>query len=356
MRITWHQMRPLLAIAALAFGMGSKNNCQPSTLPDDPGQGPIDEAPAATWTWVDVNGAVCADGSPTGIGINPGTSDVLFIYLMGGGGCWDYETCVQSPSASNLDGFGLEDFESAQLMLNVGPFARGDAANPLRDAHMVFVPYCTGDVHAGDAVTDYGGVSIHHKGFVNMGLYLDRIRATYPNVSKVVLAGSSAGGIGSLFNAERTQDAFGNTPVHVISDAGILLPAPYMSEQLVQSFRSAWNLDATIPADCTACDDDLTGIYSYVASTNPRVGLITKTQDNVIPLFLGITPADYEQGLYALAPTIDASPNMHYFVDAGVGHVMLTVGWGVTTAGGMTLKDWTRQLVTDDPAWGSVID
>jgi hypothetical protein len=353
---TFPYARPLIAAAALLLSTGAQNNCQPNTLPNDPGLGPIEEAPANTWTWVDVDGAVCADGSPTGIGVNPGSSDVLFIYLQGGGGCWDEQTCVSNPTASHLDGFGLDEFRGAQAMLSVGPFARADNGNPLRDANMAFVPYCTGDVHAGDAVTNYGGVDVHHKGYVNMGHYLSRIQATFPHVKKVVLAGSSAGGIGSLVNASRTQETFGNTPVHVISDAGILLPSPYTSEPLEQAWRSAWNLSATLPADCTACDDDLTAIYGHVANTNARVGIISKKQDNVIPSFLNITLPQYEEALYSLAPIMDASPNLHYFVDDGIGHVMLTIGWHGTTAGGESLSQWTGKLVNDDPAWTSVID
>ena len=43
-----------------------------------------------------------------------------------------------------------------------------DARNPLRDYSIVYVPYCTGDVHLGDSTTDYGnGVVIQHKGAVN---------------------------------------------------------------------------------------------------------------------------------------------------------------------------------------------
>ena len=48
------------------------------------------------WTWVDVPGMGCDDGSATGVAVNPagrGGGGALFIYFMGGGACWDASTC-----------------------------------------------------------------------------------------------------------------------------------------------------------------------------------------------------------------------------------------------------------------------
>lgn len=356
MRNTSRLLHPLFIFLALLFIMGANENCQPVELAEDPGEGAID-APTNQWTWVNVDGAVCADGSPTGIGVNPGSSDVLFVYLQGGGACWDHDSCYQNPSASNLSGFGLEEFRSSQLFLSLGPFLRADAQNPLRDANMVFVPYCTGDVHAGDAVTDHGGIATHHRGYANMGLALERIRATFPDARQVILSGASAGGIGALVNGERTQQVFGDVPVNIISDSGILLPNPYTPEPLEQAWRSSWNLAATLPPGCSGCETDLTAIYGHLAASNPssRIGLISYTQDNVIPLFLEINEAEYEEGLYTMGPTMDSYGNLNFFVDTGVGHVLWTIGWHSKVAGGVTLSEWTRQIVEDDSAWGSAI-
>ena len=41
------------------------------------------ETPAREWTFVPFDDAFCADGTTTGIGVNPGGR--LVIYLMGGG-------------------------------------------------------------------------------------------------------------------------------------------------------------------------------------------------------------------------------------------------------------------------------
>ena len=125
--------------------------------------GPID-VPENTWTWVAFPDAVCGNGAATGIGVNlTSASNDIFIYMQGGGACWDSLTCFLIKSASNLEtGYGPSQFNSAPER---GMFAvdRTKAQNPFRDMSYVFIPYCTGDVHAGDAVQTYGSnPPVHH--------------------------------------------------------------------------------------------------------------------------------------------------------------------------------------------------
>src|SRR5690606_13544143 len=113
-------------------------------------------------------------------------SDDVFIYLQGGGACWNQGTCVPSllrfgpichygeniclydgpggtqPTSTYVtdrdpfpaDGGGRFPSE-LDLVTRVRAFDRGDEENPFRDATFVFVPYCTGDLHTGDAVRTY---------------------------------------------------------------------------------------------------------------------------------------------------------------------------------------------------------
>src|SRR3990167_9013717 len=66
-------------------------------------------APMNTWTWVDFPDAVCDDGSPTGIGVNLNGSSSLFVFLMGGGACWDYTPCALFNTSAHGP-FGMNEF------------------------------------------------------------------------------------------------------------------------------------------------------------------------------------------------------------------------------------------------------
>ena len=84
----------------------------------------------------------CRDGSSTGFGINPSNaSKKLMIFLEGGGACFNAVTCLVNPSA-----FSGNNYTGS----SAGIFNRADIANPVKDWNFVDVPYCTGDVHAGN--------------------------------------------------------------------------------------------------------------------------------------------------------------------------------------------------------------
>ena len=132
--------------------------------------GPPVVAPANQWTWVDVPGSVCANGTATGFGLNPAADPTtLLIFLQGGGACWDGLTCYGIQSADHLSsGYGTDQFAAesphlSQLIL----FNRSNARNPWHDANLVYVPYCTGDVHGGDRIVQYNWGNRHARTFGN---------------------------------------------------------------------------------------------------------------------------------------------------------------------------------------------
>ncbi|MEM6289248.1 MAG: pectin acetylesterase-family hydrolase, partial [Bacteroidota bacterium] len=82
----------LLVASALAFSACDS---------DDPADSALAEAEAnlGAWTWIDVEGSVCRDGSATGIGVRlQDGADDLVIYLEGGGACFNGVTCATNPS------------------------------------------------------------------------------------------------------------------------------------------------------------------------------------------------------------------------------------------------------------------
>ncbi|MBW1831265.1 MAG: hypothetical protein JRJ10_06130, partial [Deltaproteobacteria bacterium] len=117
-----------------------------------------------SWVKYEPEGATCSDGSPYAFYVEfSETSDNIVMYFMGGGGCWDYESCVSGGARGATNPNGLPDdyanvhinFElgESSLPINVSkvyPLLNdGPAVSPMADWNKVFVPYCTGDVYAG---------------------------------------------------------------------------------------------------------------------------------------------------------------------------------------------------------------
>jgi hypothetical protein len=319
-------------------------------------------ATANQWTWIPFPNAVCANGAATGIGINPSTtSPRVLIYLEGGGGCWDELTCYTLMTASYVStGYGAAEFaaESTDVTYLAEPggfFDRAAAANPFKDYSYVYIPYCTGDIFAGNNVTVLGTTTTSFVGYRNVSAFLSRIVPTFPAADRVILAGSSAGGYGAMYNFWQTQAAFGSIRVDVLDDSGTFMPPDVTAQgngaQTTQA--TVWNLASTFPP-CVACATDLSAIYGFYATSEPghRGALLSYSMDSVLPLFYGITTAQFATGLDEdLASGFTPNANMRAFVVGAAGHVLFFNP--TLTSNGVTLQTFLTQMVTDDPTWAT---
>ncbi len=319
-----------------------------------------------TWTWVPFAGAYCRDGSTTGIGININpNSTQLMIYLDGGGACFNAITCglnPQSYGASDFATYAADDQNGG----GAGVFNRSDAANPVRDWNFVYVPYCTGDVHSGNnqsgTIASLGPQMF--VGYVNIGLYLQRIIPTFPGVTQVLLTGISAGGFGAAANYIQVANRFGSVPVYLLDDSGPLMDSPYVPACLAQLFVQTWSLDKTILADCGSdCSDashTLIDFMIHLAKTYPTVpmGLIDSTGDSVITQFFGfgasnctsyaaLTAQDFTSGLTNIQSRMSNYTNFGAFIFQGTDHTTLdtAASFDSRTAANVNLTSWLAQLV-----------
>jgi hypothetical protein len=308
--------------------------------------------------------------TPTGIGINPSTtSSNVVIYMEGGGACFDFVSCFGVAHADGFDAASLEAI--AGHSGDRGIFDRANPDNPVRDWSFVFVPYCTGDVHAGNNPEGFGGRT--QVGYVNVGEYLERLVPTFETADQVLLTGSSAGGFGAAYNYDRVQRAFGCTPVTLLDDAGPPMSDMYMRPCLQQWWRDTWNLNDTLPADCAWCRGEdgggLVGLATYLAAKYPerRFGLLSTMEDSVIRSFfgygyspscrspMGMRAEEFTAGLIDLRDNVLAPhDNFRTFYVNGDSHTFLGQPLSNTNVGGITLAEWIRQLVEDDPAWSNV--
>jgi len=343
----------------------------PDDPPDDPPPIPDDVPDDGTWAFIPVDGMECMDDSPTGIGINPNSaSDKLLIYFEGGGACFNNLSCLQVAHPNGYDESDLESF--VRFAGSSGVFDRENPDNPFADYSFVFVPYCTGDIHAGTNPQGFG--RRNQVGYLNVASALPAIMLRFPKTNNVVLSGSSAGGFGALANFDQVQIAFGDdVPVTMLDDSGPPLPQEFMTQCFQEMIDEAWGLSAALPDDCPECqvseDSGLHNILPYLAGKYPnrRFAIISSLSDSVMSLFFGFGyprcsgfPTSIPSNVMAEAVTqlqediAGPYPNVGVFTVTGSKHVFLLDAPISTRSGGTMLIDWMQWLVDDDDQWGSV--
>ncbi|MGQ0504551.1 MAG: pectin acetylesterase-family hydrolase [Myxococcaceae bacterium] len=309
-------------------------------------------APAGTWTWVDFPGTKCDDGSPTGLGINVGTSNNVLVFFAGGGACWDYLTCYQYNAAMHGP-YGATQFNADLAKLGPGTLVdRTDLSNPFRTWSVVFLPYCTGDLHAGNAVRMYQDRTYHHAGRTNTQAFLSRLLPTFPSAEKIVVAGASAGGGGALFNYAQLKTRWPVTKTYLVDDSLQLLVGDAIPPSLRTSWVTSWSLD--LASVCNNCQGDFSLIYSHVAQQYPndRMALLSFLQDTTTSLFYGFKPlAQFQADLEDLdsAVLVPSQRWKTFFVQAQ-GHALFASG---NAAYSVALKTWLTKMVQDDATWSS---
>jgi hypothetical protein len=352
-----------LVAAALLAGCGARE--EPSLAP-------------LAFTWMPIEGSVCGDGSPTGIGIERGPGDApdVLVFLDGGGACWEALTCFGifpgvSPRTADPGPFGAERLEAELRIRRPGSILdRSLPGNPYAGFTFVFVPYCTGDVHAGDAERRYllGPAAYHHRGRANVARAFARLGAELDPPGRVVVAGSSAGGFGALLAFDRARETWPEARAYLVDDSGPPLeniPAPTLA-----AWHASWDLRGAVEPVCgpARCLTDLSEIFPALAERHPddRLALLSSTGDATMRAFFGVVSLDppsftrmsaeeFEEGVRALAEKIERAPGeAHAFLVPGTSHAMLRGPAGFTSEA-VPLLEWLRQQVEDDPGWESRI-
>jgi hypothetical protein len=366
-------MRRVIALPTLAYMLAA---CTPAPPAEDAGPDPFADfgepidAPPGEWSWVAFDDAACGNGAPAGIGVNPGSADAqgLLFYLEGGGLCWDDDSCNQQQFAYFVgSGFNSADFGIwADTFGGRGVWNRGDADNPFADWHLVYVPYCTGDVHIGNQPsTDYG---VSHVGYANIGSFLHRVVPTFKDVEQVVLTGVSAGGYGAMMNFDRVRTAFSHVPdVNLLIDSAPPFTTTYFPQSFQDQLRGAWNAESVLPDDCPAevCSDfHAAFVFALDKYPDARVGLVSSLEDTTIRFFIGVGQGNYNgipattyrAALGELLDTIFAvRDNASAFYAPGADHVFLDDDpLGSVNVYGNTLTDWVRKM-NNGGRWGVVV-
>src|ERR1041385_7090467 len=126
----------------------------------------VDGGNSFNWEKVALPGTQCGNGSPYQFFARRTRSPNLLFFFEGGGACWDFDTCSGRAGvlgAANPNGIA-DDYMTQFTAKFVSPLVNGaDPGLPLRartdlvtkDWNIVYMPYCTGDVHIGNKTATY---------------------------------------------------------------------------------------------------------------------------------------------------------------------------------------------------------
>jgi hypothetical protein len=321
---------------------------------------------------------ICVKGTPYEYFVKRGSVNKLVVYYQGGGACWDNLTC----------GIGTCD-----MAVTPGDNPNGTTTgfadltnplNPFRDWNIVFVSYCSCDIHFGDAAQDYTGalppIHIEHRGYQNARVVEKFAREHFVDPDRVFVTGSSAGAYGAWFNAPLLEEVWPAAHFDVLADAG----NGVTTQDFLENEFPNWNFAANLPPDIPGLEDTLTNGTGIPGYTKIITGVFPETRwAHYSSAYDGgtggqtgfynvmLNPNDPGQWLswwnascaynehmrmQAIDTAAAVPSNYRYYIGTGSRHTM----WGSnkvytdTTGGVPTIVDWVNGMLNGTPAWSNV--
>ena len=307
---------------------------------------------APMWETVDApSDCMCADGSAFHFYLREASPTKVLFYLEGGGACFSGDMCKPgsgtysetiSPISKLEDSPGIFDFDNPE--------------NPFADYSVVYVPYCTGDVHAGNITKDYGnGVVTQHKGFVNASNALDTMIKRFPNTTQLVVAGSSAGSFPTPVFAGMAGDQLPNADLKVFADSSGAVP------DAMGFVIGNWGTLETLP-DWPEIEgltvDQFTPAYTFIkaAEHNPKIRFARHdfAFDSVLSSFArmaGLSPDDLVSVMQTNEAKVEATGvNVANWISPGDDHTIAVRDEFYTEEmNGVRFVDWFTAFMNDSP-------
>jgi len=309
------------------------------------------------------DGPLCIAGTPFTAFTKAANPAKVMVFLQGGGACWqNFYFCNILADSNPPAGSGIwvDSFDTGSEVID----------NPLADWSIVYASYCDGSVFSGDndvvdASFPFGPVR-YHRGLRNLSAVMDLAKAEFPHASRVLLAGSSAGGVGVAgFAPFLARFVYGNTKkLFVFNDAGPV--AINLNETAaIQARANDWNFGQFYPASCTGCDvgGQATEIIKWrlANDTTIRESFYSTDGDFTDRFFLNIpTQAAYRELIVTEHGLLnDAHPDRYKrFIRSGDGeHTALQrPTFYVGEADGVPLYQWTDDFLVPRPFWIDIVE
>jgi hypothetical protein len=336
-------MRATLLPLLLAFALSNPSAAQASSR--------------RQWEKIPIPGAVCGDGLPYSIFVSRGDPRKIAVELMGGGACWDFATCI-GPTPTTW-------IHPIPTVIESGGFVSTDPGeSPVSDYTVVYLPYCTGDVHLGNHVAHYGPAlgKVHHVGRANVERAINYVATRnvvdLAAASKIVLYGYSAGAIGTMgaiFHMA-TMDRY----LHPGQEKTLIVDSPglHFGNAFWDKFSPAYVHDVDLAMQlyglhATPGDGNVAAVVPAACARfrDWTVGVLQGSRDLVMSALFGDTTPEEEErqifgprGLYTL--TENPGDNCSAWVPTTYMHTFLVLDASERiTAGGKSAIGYARDLV-----------
>lgn len=358
-------LRYLLIISILSIIAVSCNDDESTPITD-----PLEEAfeNGESWYWIAKDEMKSRSGLSSGYGVNfNSNSTKLVIYLEGGGACFNAVTCFGNP-----DKFTEAEFNQ---LLNtsagngdIGMFSRSSTQNPFSDWNFIYIPYSTGDIHAGNNPSSDvpGGLNNQQMvGFNNVTEVLNDISPFFidKGITEVFLSGSSAGGYGALINYDQVAESFPDLNISMIADSS---PVFFSTELFPECFNE--RLESTFNIQFPSDYSNFTGdsypynaqrVYEYLSNKYPdaQFGFFSYFTDETEEYFYGfgaddcadavnpISDEEFQSGLLDMADKLEELGNWRVYYETGSAHTILfSDSFETLSVSGVPFTTWLSQL------------
>ena len=286
-------------------------------------------------------GPRCLRGDPYSMSTRDQKSENLVIYLQGGGSCSSAVCSATTTASPRIPSSGLT--------------GTTDMQNPVASWNLVYVPYCDGSLHLGDKDHESESPPRYHHGLKNLSAALDVSVANFPKPKQILLAGSSAGGLATIYGSILVRLLYPDATLFVFNDSGVGVSTP--DGVRAKLTRDEWGTLQLIPPSCADCpmSPHSTPVIGWNLGHDPglRVGIFSAYEDTVIAdTFLMIGGPAFKQALLdETGKVVKAYPERakRFYID-GTKHT--TAGnLQATMVGGVTIAQWLTYMIAGDPKW-----
>jgi len=297
-------------------------------------------------------GTGCAHDSTFVFKVRPGLSDKVMIFLNGGGACWRAAEC--DPKGKPTYTMTADSANDASI--RQGIFDVANDANPVRDYTMIYIPYCTGDLHLGTRTVDYEKgtryFAVRHQGAANVEAVLDWVYSNVKNPRVVFVAGLSAGAVPSPVIAAKVARRYPRARVVQLGDAagGYLAPA-------VPALLAGWGASDYLQRDAAyrsldSAEFTFERLYLAASRAAPRVHFAqyNSAEDATQLYFLSLLGVKNQPLSKLIATNLAQISNgtnwFHSYTAPGKSHTILRSNAMYTTkVDGVVFNDWLTQLL-----------